>query len=192
MIILDHFAAYTRLPIKIDQIADFIKDRGYVDKIIFHPLDEDPAVLAGMLLHRKNLAPYASGEIADIVYSTQLEHDIQRLVAAKELLHICDVEGACAKTKEQVLALVDEILIPLNALTELAAVSPQLVSDHGGILLAVALLIPRDAREELKAMLDAGVMNVTQIAALVEVPESFVRLAMRDDWGKILDSICPN
>lgn len=189
MIILKHFAAQTRLPIKINDIADFILEKGYVDSIVFHPLDAPPEFCAGFVVVRQNMAPYAVGDVADVAYTTRVPLAMQRLICAKELLHICDVDGICARTREQVGSLVKEIGIPLTALVEIAKISPQLSSDHDGLLLAVALLMPKSARKILKQMLDRNLITISEIAALAEVPDPFVAVAMSDPWEMILEKL---
>jgi len=192
MIVLDHFAAFTRLPIKINDIADFILERGFVNRITFHGLDESPDICAGLMIKRRDRIPYAIGDVADIAFSVRMPVPVQRLVLAKELIHVCEVDGICAATKAQVGKLVEEIGIPLTALIEIAKLSKQLVTDHSGLLLSIAMLIPRDARVILKRLLDQGVMGLPEIAALARVPESFAGLAMKDGWENVLNFVCPD
>jgi hypothetical protein len=98
MIIVKDFAEREVLPIKIDEVAAKITERGFVDHILFNKIDDD--ILGGMLLKRKFgqsavfvdssiPRPYSQPrEIANIVYSTAQPKEWQRLVACKELLHI--------------------------------------------------------------------------------------------------------
>lgn len=196
MVILDHFAAYTNLPIKISDIEGFILDRGFVDEIAYHPVDEDPSVLAGMLYHVEASPPYRaySGPrtIANIVYSEQMNVESQRLIVAKELMHIFDAEGFAAATREQVSRLVGEIALPASVKAELQRLSPAGENDHNGILLGIAVLFPRDAREELIPLYEGGHLGDEEIGSLAEIPAAFVPLVMSDKWGAILNQICPN
>jgi hypothetical protein len=196
LVILDHFAAYTNLPIKISDIEGFILDRGFVDEIAYYVTDDDPGVLAGMLYHVRAsppYRPYAGGKtIANIVYSEELSLSSQRVIVAKELLHIFDADGFAAKTQEQVSRLVGEISLPAAAKAELQRLSPAGENDHNGILLGIAVLFPRDARDELKPLYDKGLLGDEEIGSLAEIPEAFVPLIMGDKWGAVLEAICPN
>lgn len=195
MVILEHFAAYTNLPIKISDVEGFILDRGFVDEIAYHPIDEDPGILAGMLYHVEASAPYRpyakAQTIANIVYSTQLAVEAARVIVAKELMHIFDADGFAAKTLEQVSRLVNEIALPASVKAELQRLSPAGENDHNGILLGIAVLFPRDARDELKPLYDDEKLGDEEIASLAEIPEAFVRLIMSEQWGRVLDAICP-
>lgn len=196
MVILDHFAAYVNLPIKISDVEAFILERGFVDEIAYHPVDEDPSMLAGMLYHVEASPPYrpyaGARTIANIVYSTQLSLESQRLIVAKELMHIFDADGFAAATREQVSRLVEEIALPASVKAELQRLSPAGENDHNGILLGIAILFPRDAREELKPLYAAGHLGDEEIGSLAEIPASFIPLLMSDKWGDVLDAICPD
>lgn len=195
MVILDHFAAYTNLPIKISDIHGFILERGFVDEIVYHPIDEDPGTLAGMLYHVEASAPYRPYSqpktIANIVYSTQLSRDAQRVIVAKELMHIFDEGGFAASTVEQVSRLVSEIALPASVKAELQRLSPAGQNDHNGILLGIAVLFPRDARDELLPLYPDK-LGDEEISSIAEIPEAFVPLVMSAKWGEVLDAICPN
>jgi len=196
LVILDHFAAYTNLPVRLSDIEGFILDRGFVDEIAYHPTDEDPGILAGMLYHIKAsppYRPYAGGRtFAHIVISEHLPLESQRVIAAKELMHIFDQDGFAASTREQVEKLVSEIALPASVKAELQRLSPAGQNDHNGILLGIAVLFPRDAREELRSVYANGHLGDEEIASLAEIPEAFIPLIMSDGWGNILDQICPD
>jgi Poly(A) polymerase len=193
VVILEHFAAYTNLPIKISDIHGFIMDRGFVDEIAYHPIDEDPGTLAGMLYHIRAsppYRPYGSGRtIANVVYSTRLSRDAVRVILAKELMHIFDNGNYAAKTTEQVSRLVAEIALPASVKAELQKLSPAGQNDHNGILLGIAVLFPRDARDELRPLYPDK-LGDEEISSIAEIPEAFVPLVMSEKWGEVLDLIC--
>jgi hypothetical protein len=193
MEILDHFAPYTKLSIKINQIADFVLERGYVNRIVFHPIEEMPDVaeVPGILLRRRDTTPYATCETAHVVYSEAWPLWIRRIVTAKELAGVTMPEISWTRTREQVSNLTHGITLPNSMLVELAKVNPDLVADHSGMLLALAILVPRDARATL-APLYPKILGDGQIAALAEIPENLVPLVMGDIWGDVLERLCPN
>jgi len=191
MVILDHFSRHTRLPIKIDNVIGFILEAGFVDSILLHPVeDDDPAETPGVLLRRKRKVPYAVGHMADIAYPARLPPYWQRLICAKELLHLESDEGQWVRTKETVSRLITGIVLPMSAAIELAKINVEVGIDHSGILLALALLFPRDARDELRPLYDT-VLSDEQISALAEIPSQFIPLIMSDAWGGVLDQLCP-
>jgi hypothetical protein len=193
MIIIDEFSVKTVLPIKIDEIAQFILKKGFVKRIVYHPYDMEPEKLAGMLLLEKPkviAAPYeGDGEVANIAYSTQLSLEEQRLVITKELLHICDAETVRVSSRKQVSDLVEWFGIPLEARMEIAKVSPEVASDQSTILLALEVLLPRAARDELRPHLECGNITEAGIAALAHIPKAYVRTVMMKHWPKLIEAI---
>jgi hypothetical protein len=182
MIVIEEFSKKTTLPIKIDDIASFIIKKGFVSRIVYHPFDIEPGHLAGMLLQDRPMAipePYGRpDDVGNIAFSTRLPRDMRRLVQAKELLHICDVNGAQAKTQKEVTELIEWFGIPPDARSEISKISAGIVSDHSGILLALAVLFPEASRVVLKPLFDCGSISASAIAALAHIPESYVGLLM--------------
>lgn len=195
MRILREFASRTQLPVKINEVASAIIAAGFVRRIAFHKFDTPAEEGIGMLILREDLTAYVSDELrAEVAYCGNWPPFLQRLVCAKELLHTCDVDGALAQTKEQVSVLIQEICIPAQALAELRKMkklTPQGASDHGGWLLALAVLVPRDALKILKDLYDADKLRDEEIAETAEIPVEYVPLIMSDIWSELLNALCP-
>jgi hypothetical protein len=192
MLIVDEFSKSSLLPVKIDDVAKFIIDRGFVSKIRYHGFDMDPSHLAGMLLHDKPAIapPYSDpDEIAHIVYSSRLSREMQRLVQTKELVHICDVNAVRVSTRGQVSELVDWFGIPADARAEIEKISPGIASDQSGVLLALAVLFPEQARAALKPEFDRGAISASAIAVMAQLPIEYVGLLMMDNWPRLIETL---
>jgi hypothetical protein len=194
MTIFRHFAERTVLPVKIDEIADWIKSKGFANEIRYHPLDRPPNVVAALVRvdrwrHLYGIDDYV---VADIPYSTQLDEPMQRVAAAKELSHILDGDEYVAKTYGQISTLISEVVIPLELLAEMAKLAGPGMKDHSGILAGLALLVPLAARNILFDLYEAGHIGVREIATVAHIPEAYAEFVMTERWGAVLERICKN
>jgi hypothetical protein len=187
--LIGFFSTYTLLPVKINDVRDHIIEHGGAEDIVFHDVSVDTDILQGLLFFTKHKPPYRSEEVrvAHIALPDCLSEPEKRLICAKELLHILDPDQARANTRSKVSSLLDDIIIPPELLLELNSANVVVLSDHTGLMLALALLFPRDAREVLLPYFRAGNLTVNEVAALANIPESYVNVIMSDTWGNFLD-----
>ena len=185
MDIFNHFSCHTKLPVLLEHVVDHILESGVVASIEIFALDLDPARLQGFcwVFLDKPHNSINHHKRAWIGYSDKLSREMARLVICKELLHLLDNHAETAQQKEQVNDLIDQIVLPLET-----AVALQTESDHQGILLALAVMMPRDAIDELRPRVEAGDISLETIAKHAKLPEHFVRLAFSALWAKVLDS----
>lgn len=189
MKIIENFSCFTILPVDIDDVRDFILNLGTVDRIIFHSVNSESAVLRGLLYHTKDKPPYFQGErvTANIAYCVDLPIDHQRIIACKELLHILDVGGQIAATRPSVSRLVTEIVLPQSLGNDWAKLQKVTASDKLGVLMALAVLLPRDAIAELRPFYEKGEIGIEEIATLAQLPEPYVAFAMTDEWFSFVE-----
>lgn len=182
MDIFQHFACYTKLPVRINQVRDHVLEQSGVSQIVFHAAHLDPAHIQGFL----HFFMEGNEQIAHVIYARDLAPEWRRIVCCKELIHILDDDESTAKSKNAVVALINQIAMPLFLQ---AALTRSGFSDYIGELLALCILLPRDAQSLLKPKYDAGDISSDEIAALAQIPEPYVRLVMSDNWTEILDGI---
>ncbi|MDE0418282.1 MAG: hypothetical protein OXI95_15290 [bacterium] len=176
--IYDHFDCYTRLPVLIDDVRNFIVARGVVDRIEFSATAMDDGALRGMLNVHEELGAYGNRIVARIIYSRQISDDKWiRLVCCKELLHILDREEETASTVEEVSHLIDHITVPFEA-----GFPQPSMADHLGMIRALRILMPRDALHYLRIQLSEKNTTAEEISRIAEVPLSFVQLSLLDEW----------
>ena len=105
----------------------------------------------------------------------------------KELLHILDDFSDRANTRDEVEALIREITLHHVDLEDVT--DPAAISDLLAVLYALAVVVPRSARELLLSKFEAGQMTLPQIAGLLDLPLHYVTYVMSDDWSKIYPRI---
>lgn len=187
MDIYNHFSCYENLPVRIADVIEHVLETKVVAAIEIFAIDIDPARLQGFCWQFID-KPHNSlnhHRHAWICYSKHLPNDMARLVICKELLHLLDDEEATAKTREQVSELIEQIVLPVEGATALGLPA---LTDHNGMLRALAVMMPACAIEALREKLGSTISYET-IAKLVQLPERWVRFAFSGQWKKISDML---
>ena len=183
-----HFACYTNLHVKIDDVCEQAIECGGADRFFFSSVDIDTSVLLGMLQMYEETRLYAQPtRVAEIIYSSHIQDKAtRRIVCCKEILHTLDNDNASAATRDAVEALIDDIIVPPSLGIDVPKAT---LSDHLGMLNALLVLLPRDALDELRPKFDAGDLSVEDVARLAVIPTSFARLALSPLWQGIVEKI---
>lgn len=182
MTIVEYFSCYTSLPIKINHITAHVKEHGFIDEVIFYPVDMNVERARGVCrryikhdgLYREPI------RCADIGYALSMDIPWRRLVQAKELVHLTD--NGQASTKEQVQRLIEEIVLPPGISSSLPG-----HEDHFGDLKALMVLLPRDSLDLLKPKVDAGLLSTEEVANVARIPVAYARLALSNFWPEVQD-----
>jgi len=192
MTIFKAFAARTLLPVKINEVATWVKSGGFAHEIHFHPMDRDPGIVAGLVRVDRFKPPYATDEIvvADIPFSVQISEPEQRITGAKEIVHILDEDQYVAGTYKALSALIADMATPLELIADMSKLSVPGAVDHGGILGALAVLFPPAARELLLDLRKRGCIGNKEVAALANIPENYVEYLLGERWGTVLTQLC--
>ena len=179
----------TVLPIRVDDIKDAILDFGIQDRITFNEVEMDSDIVRGFL-HRYTIhsAPYAEPTLcSDIYYAKNLDDDWARLVCVKELVHIFDSTRTIVKTGDDVVQLIEQLSMPFDIDT-LPDTDIKSISDRIGMIVALALLLPRDARDLLRPKYEASEITDEEISLAARLPVRFVKIVMLPHFEEIVDS----
>lgn len=186
MDVFNHFSCHTRLPVLLDHVIEHILESKVVDRVDIHPLDIDPTILKGFCIVFDE-RPHNSinhHRVAWIGYSSQLSREEQRLVVCKELLHVYDRDNEAAGTQAQVSDLIEEIVLPPTAKQGIPA-----LNDRSNIMLALAVMLPRDAMDELRPKVESGEITIATVAKLAALPEPWVRVVFSPAWPKVMEAL---
>ena len=170
--LFEHFDAYERLPVSVNDIRDQIIDMGCQDDIQFHLVDVDPSKLRGVLeRYTVHNAPYAEPTFcSNICIARDLTAPWRRVVAAKELLHILDSEDEAAANEESVVKLINRMSQPFEFQNE----TRSSFSDKSRLVLAIGILVPKECRKWLKQIYELGQMTEEEIARIADIPDRYV------------------
>ena len=185
MDIYQFFSCITKLPIRIDSILEFLRERGIAEHVFFCEVDVDPAIMWAQMRAYRSMRMYGDDKIVyEIQFSKHLTVPQKRLACCKELLHILDEEAEMASTQAQVEELIQQMSIPPHS-----GISLPTANDHFGLIRALLILVPRDCLSEFKAAYDSGKMTDEEVARATQVPVEYARLTLQDFWQKLSSSI---
>jgi hypothetical protein len=181
----EHFQGIKELPVEIPDIRDVIYKLGIQDEIIFRPEPLNPGELRGIFYqYTYRPRPYADPELRTIiVYPENAPPFVQRLICAKELIHVMDSAVEQVSTEEEVRQLVDKLLGPLS--TEDFGISDLVAAqDKMAIYRCIPLVFPACARAEAVEAMKAG-LTIEQVAERAALPAWVAQLVMDQAWPEL-------
>lgn len=187
----DSFENSENLPIRVDDILDWIRENTDHKDITLHGVQRDNKAYRGAF--RRKAVPKGvlySGDfdiITQILYGTDMEDDWKRLVIIKEALHVFDGPKSCVDTPDKL-----RKLIPAIISSELrgAPFLPAL-NDHFGAFRAMAVLLPTSTRKKIAVAIEEGSRTVQEAAHFVRLPEFYVDIWIRfgEEMDPLLDEV---
>jgi hypothetical protein len=172
-------------------MRDAIVDLGNQDDIRFIPCAKmNPAQLRGVFYqftHRPRM--YGDPVLCTlIIYSPQMSIEWQRLVCAKELIHVLDGKAERTKTEDELQGLIDKIIGPLST-EDFGLADVMAAKDKLAVYQALAVIFPDAARADALKAMENG-MTKQQIMERASIPMQFVNLVLADEWPAIKKDIC--
>lgn len=187
--LVNNFSAHIRYPIKIEDISLWLIDRGYQDEIQFFPTKMNEDILRGQLIQFV-IRPELYGNprrLTYIQYSDSLNVCWKRFVIAKELTHIIDPQLASTNNFQQLVRLAEELAD--NIPVEEGSVTPGYKYEKLSIYRALALLVPEDAVNKLRAKYIAGELSSLEIAKRFKIPEKYVATVMSERYAVLYNQL---
>lgn len=185
-LVLDHFSKTTELPVEIDEIVNFLIASGIQDEVFLFPVEADPTKLRGAIRQfRYHKLPYGDPiSVTHIVYTTLVPLEWQRIICAKELVHVFDREVEKTETSEEVAQLLDKLVGPLST-EDYGFADLQAAVDRLALYQCLPLLLPTAALQEAKEAISRGHKTVEDVAKAACMPLFFVDLMLSSDWEKL-------
>lgn len=183
--LVEAFQDEVNLPIEIDEIRNEIIRQGFQDRIIFFAGNLNTDQLRGTFTQwTEHNGVYAEPELVTlIVYPSTEDAHWQRLVCAKELVHVCDMQIAKTKTPEAIEELAERLLGRFednkDDEADLMASVDKLAQFQG-----LNLLFPKAARALARSKIASGEKSIEDIVDWVALPRQFVELALTDIWER--------
>ena len=185
MNIFEHFGCYTKIPVRLHDVAQHAVDNSDISRFLFHKVRADESILRGM--SRVSMLIGAYGErIADITYSHQITDEAMvKLVCCKEILHAIEDNSLSASSEDAVSNLIDRISAPI----ELHPYFNSDTSDKVGLFAALAILMPMGFLDDARPHVEVGALEVEAIAEQAQVPVTYVRWSLHPRWPEIVDEV---
>lgn len=185
------FDGKTELPVEIQEICDALVEMGYQDDIRVVGEEMDTEQLLGTYVQFTEPSGGMYSEpilVSLIVYPTNIDFESQRIVCAKELVHVCDAN--VSRTKE-----VDDIMELAMVLAGGASIGdePRMTMKVAADILAqqkgLMLLFPKAARVIARQKIADGCITLEALAEQLKLPIGTVEDMLDEDWDKIADAI---
>ncbi len=185
--LLDHFDAYENLHIEIDCIRDQLIDVGVQDEIRFHFVDIDSTILRGLIYrYTKQNSVYGDPVFcSEICIAKNMSYDWQRLVAAKELIHITDTPEETAQSEHAVEALIERLSYPFDVALE----TKSSTNDKLVILPALAVLVPLQCRRILRELFLSNSVTKIDIAKMAQIPIRYSDIILEEWFDDLIENI---
>src|ERR1700687_3121090 len=189
--LLARFDPIRELPVEIPEMRDAIVDLGSQHDIKFIPCGTmNPGQLRGVFYqftHRPRM--YGDPVLCTlIIYSSQMSIDWQRLVCAKELIHVLDGKAERTKTEDELQGLIDKIIGPLST-EDFGLADLMAAKDKLAVYQALAVIFPDAARADALEAIGNG-MTKQQVMERASIPMQFVNLVLADEWLALQKRTC--
>jgi len=184
--LVEVFQDRVTLPIEVTEIRTAIQTIGFQDRIILSARTLDTEVLRGTFYQWTERATlYGEPQLVTLViYPENINICWQRLICAKEMVHVCDQQIAKTVDIEAIVKLAEKLLGPSKAeatdVTDVMALVDKLAQFQ-----ALDLLFPKAARAVAKLKLADNSKTLLEIAEWAKIPQQYVELALTDQWETI-------
>jgi len=179
----EKFRGVTSLPIEVPEIRQAIYDLGTQDQIILCGRTLNPEELGGVF-HQFTTRPklYADPVLTTlIIFPNNAPIPVQRIICAKEMIHVMDRSVERVNTPLMLEELIDKLLGPLS--TEDFGI-PDLIAagDKMAIYRCIPLLFPIAARNEALKMLKNNNITLEELIKQTSLTKRVVELVLSDQW----------
>ena len=184
--LIESFSAETHLPIEISEIAARVIDLGCQDEVHIFPVDCDPTVLRGAFTQfRCHEAMYGDATwVTHVVYCQNVPLEWQRVICAKELVHIYDPHAALTDTPEEVNGLLDKLVGPLSS-EDYGFADLMAAKDRLALYQSLPLLLPKASLDIAREEVRQGRKTAEDIAQWACMPVEFVTLMLSEHWENL-------
>lgn len=190
--LIERFADRTELPIEVEEIAQAIIELGVQDEIHFVDVDADPSKIHGAFV-RFTYRPQMYGDpvfVTHIPYNKNEPLEQQRVVCAKELIHIFDDNIEETDTEDEVPEFLDKLLGPLTT-DDFGVADYMAAKDKFALYQCLPLLFPRAALQVARAAIENKDRTLEEIAEWAKLPRNIVDFMLKPEWeelnGKLTD-----
>ena len=178
-----------QFPIEIDEICATLVRLGVQDEICISDEEMNVGKLRGAFYQwLESNGVYAEPtQKTLIVYPTGIDEASQRLICAKELVHLCDKQARRIRTPEQLDDLTEKLLGPFETgssgipETEIVAATDLLAQYQ-----AISLLFPPSARSRVRKGLEENIFDLERVVKAICLPEEIIVPMLEPDWEDLL------
>ena len=179
------FDGRTELPIEIQDICDALVEMGYQDdiRVVAEEMDVDQ-LLGTYVQWREPNGVYAEAKwVSLIVYPSNVDPMLQRLICAKELVHVCDAEVSKTNDPREILELAQVLCNKGGSVSEgMQITSMKVAADVLAQGKALMLLFPKAARLVARQKISDGLIDIDALQQICQIPRSALESLLDPEW----------
>jgi len=120
-----------------------------------------------------------------IIYSQNVSLEWQRMICAKELVHVCDSRLSKAMTEEELEDLLSRLLGKASS-EDFELADFRAAVDRIALYEGLAILFPNSAREHALDLLSKGETTLALVANWIGLPVQLVAFVLSDKWPDVV------
>lgn len=185
------FDGRTDVPIEVQEICDALVEMGYQDDIRVVEEEMDLSQLLGAYVQftEPSGGMYSEPQMVSlIVYPSNVNLLSQRMICAKELVHVCDARVSRTNDPQDILELAQ--VLSGNALIGdeprmTMKVAADILAQQKGLM----LLFPKAARLIARQQVAEGLVTLEDLAEKLKLPETTVNNMLEEDWEDLAEML---
>ena len=173
-------------PVEIWEIRDALVAMDCQDEIVLVPEEMNLDKLRGTCVQWKQRnAMYGEPKRASpIVYPSNAGVMLQRLICAKELVHVCDTVDTRTKEMDEIRELV-QLLCGRYAFKSERTESMKFVADILAQGKAYMLLFPKAIRERARQKVSDGQLTIAELEKIAQIPAPTIEHLLDPEWDHV-------
>lgn len=185
--LLNDFSKIDQGPVSLASIVQELRIRGIEDEIRFaRDGGLNPQILRGYLYRVEHQADNGISYVSTITHA-QMSAGEERLVCAKELIHILDPDRIRVSEPGKLTDLCKKIVLPPEFVSLVEEEEDHIAADIDAFLEAMAILFPLQLRNRLYADYMSKRISIEWIADKVELHTDCVKSVMNGFWPQIVE-----
>ena len=181
------FDGRTELPIEIQDICDALVEMGFQDDIRVVSEEMDLTQLLGTYVQwREPNGMYGEAKwVSLIVYPSNVERMTQRLICAKELVHVCDAHVAKTNDPKDIMELA-EVLSNKGTIPDgMQITGMKVATDVLAQGKALMLLFPKASRIIARQQINDGSLSIDMLEEICQIPRRTLEDLLDPEWEEI-------
>ena len=185
------FDGRTDVPIEIQEICDALMEMGYQDdiRVVEEEMDLDQLFGAYVQFTEPSGGPYSEPHLVSlIVYPASAEAFRQRMICAKELVHICDARVSRTSDPKEIFELA-QVLSGSASIGDEPRMTMKVAADILAQQKGLMLLFPKAARLIARQQIEEKKITLNELSHKLQLPEATVKDMLEEDWDNLADIV---
>lgn len=185
------FDGRTDVPIEIQEICNALVEMGYQDDIRVVGEEMNLSQLLGTYVQFTEPSGGIYSEprmVSLIVYPSNIGPLNQRIICAKELVHVCDARVSRTSDPQDILELA-QVLSGSASIGDEPRMTMKVAADIVAQQKGLMLLFPKAARLIARQQIEEGIITLNELVEKLVLPQSTVEDMLEEDWDDLAEML---